>query len=417
MGAALRKEGNIWASYRKDRDAWITPEIAAGIKDKAEIAYFAGCTASYVENDVAQGTAILLQKAGVEFTTLDKEENCCGIPMLVAGLWDTWESNMRHNIEAMKAKGVKTIVTSCPSCWLVWKVYYREWAQKLGIDYPFDAVHYSEILADRLQDGTLVFDKPVNMKLTWHDSCHMGRGGGIYEPPRQLLQAVPGVEFVDMEHNREHTHCCGSVLTLVADPAVAKVIGDLRLAEAEAVGARAIVAACPCCQVQLRVTAEKTGRDIKVIDLGHLLCDGLGIEHKDPTAYALEMWGVFEKMILLMKPQAMADLMVELFPQMFAAMPAPMVPMMKAARKIPGMLSLMKPMMPAMMPMLMPMIMPKVMPDMLAAVGKRVPMPRHMQEQMPDLMPGVMDNLLPKMLPLVMPYLVPPMMEYIQNKL
>ncbi len=417
MGAALRKEGNIWASYRKDRDAWITPELAAGMDDGSDTAYFAGCTASYVENDIAQATSALLEKAGVKFTTLGKEENCCGIPMLVAGLWDTWESNMRHNIDAMKAKGIKTVITSCPACWLVWKVYYREWAEKLGIDYPFEARHYSEVLGEKAASGDLAFDQKVDMKLTFHDSCHMGRAGGIYEPPRQLLQSVPGVQFVEMEHNREHAHCCGSVLSLVADPDVAREVGDVRLKEAEAAGAEAVVSVCPCCQVQLRVTAQKTGRDLKVIDLSHLLCDGLGIQHKDPTEYALEQWAVFEKMILLMKPKPMADMMIELFPQMFAAMPAPMVLMMKAARNVPGMLSVMKPMMPKMMPMLMPMIMPKVMPDMLTAVGKRVPMPQHMQEQMPDLMPGVMNNLLPKMLPLVMPYIVPPMMDYIQTKL
>jgi len=336
---------------------------------------------------------------------------------LVAGLWDTWESNMRRNIEAMKAKGAKTVVTSCPACWLVWHSLYPEWASKLGIDYPFETRHYTELLAEQLAVGQLTFDKAINMKLTWHDSCHMGRAGGIYEPPRQLLQAVPGLEFAEMEHNRENAHCCGSVLSLVADPAVAEKIGDVRLKEAKAVGAEAIASICPCCQVQLRVSVEKTGSDLKVIDLGHLLCDAKGIEHKDPTEYALEMWGVFEDMIMLMKPEQMADLMVEMFPQMFAAMPAPMVGMMKTARHVPGMLSVMQPMMPVMMPMLMPGIMPKVMPDMLVAVERRVPMPPHMKEQMPDLMPQVMNKLLPKMLPMVMPYIVPPMMDYIREKL
>ncbi len=417
MAAALRGQGNIWASYRKDRDAWVPPEKAHMIKDRAEIAYFPGCTASYVENDIAQATACLLHKAGIEFTYLGKEENCCGIPMLVAGLWDTWAENMRHNIEAMKAKGVKTIVTSCPACWLVWKTYYPEWAARLGIDYPFETRHYSEILTEQLAKGQLTLEKEVNMRLTWHDSCHMGRAGGIYEEPRALLRAVPGVEFVEMEHNRENAHCCGSVLSLVADPEAALRIGDFRLKEADDIKADAVVTACPCCQVQLRVTAHKTGRDLKVMDLGHVLCDAADIPHQDPTDYALEMWGVFEKMILLLKPKAMADLMAELFPQMFAAMPGPMVAMMKVARHVPGMLPAMGVMMPKMMPMMMPMIMPKVMPDMLAAVEKRIPMPPHMKEQMPDLMPQVMDRLLPNMLPLLMPHVVPPMLDYIREKL
>ena len=417
MAAALRGEGNIWASYRKDRDAWVPPEKAHMIKDRAEIAYFPGCTASYVENDIAQATACLLHKAGVEFTYLGKEENCCGIPMLVAGLWEDWVNNMLHNIEAMKARGVKTVIASCPACWLVWHTYYPEWAKKLGIDYPFEAKHYSEILVDQLATGDLTFDKAVNMKLTWHDSCHMGRAGGIYEEPRALLKAVPGVEFVEMEHNRENGHCCGSVLSLVADPAAAARIGDYRLKEADDIGAEAVVSACPCCQVQLRVTAQKTGRDLRVIDLSHVLCDAADIPHQDPTDYALAMWGVFENMIMLMKPEQMSSLMVELFPQMFAAMPSAMVGMMKMARNVPGMLSIMKTMMPAMMPRMLPMLMPQVMPDMLAAVERRVPMPDHMKEQMPELMPQVMDRLMPNMLPLIMPHILDPMIDYIKNEL
>ncbi|MBU0495873.1 MAG: FAD-binding oxidoreductase [Chloroflexi bacterium] len=416
MAASLRKEHNIWGAYRKDRADWAKVGIDS-IPEQAEICYFPGCTASYVEQDIAQSTACLLRKAGVEFTYLGDDEACCGIPMLVAGLWDTWEEIMRHNIAAMKKRGVKTVVTTCPACWLVWKQYYPEWAAKLGIDYPFEAKHYSEILAERIQSGDLVFDQPIDMRVTWHDSCHMGRAGGIYEPPREVLQAIPGLEFVEMEHNREHAHCCGSVLSLVADPPVAARIGDVRLREAEAVNAEAVISTCPCCQVQLRVTAEKTGRDMPIMDLGSLACQAASIPHPDSTAYALEQWATFEAMINLLKPEPMADLMVELFPQMFAAMPSPMVPMMKVARRVPGMLALMKPMMPLMMPMLMPSIMPQVMPDMLVAVDQRVPMPEYMREQMPDLMPAAMDNLLPKMLPLVMPYLVPPMMDYIQNEL
>jgi len=245
----------------------------------------------------------------------------------------------------------------------------------------------------------------------------MGRAGGIYEEPRALLKAVPGVEFVEMEHNRENGHCCGSVLSLVADPVAAARIGDYRLKEADDIGAEAVVSACPCCQVQLRVTAQKTGRDLRIIDLSHVLCDAADIPHQDPTDYALAMWGVFENMIMLMKPEQMSSLMVELFPQMFAAMPSAMVSMMKMARNVPGMLSMMKTMMPAMMPRMLPMLMPQVMPDMLAAVERRVPMPDHMKEQMPELMPQVMDRLMPNMLPLIMPHILDPMIDYIKNEL
>ncbi len=417
MRASLRKEHNIWGAYRKDRPNWAAAGIDT-IPEKAEICYFPGCTASYVEHDIAQSTACLLRKAGVEFTYLGYDEACCGIPMLVAGLWDTFEEIMRHNIEAMKKRGVKTVITTCPACWLVWKQYYPEWAAKLGIDYPFEALHFSEVLAERIRSGDLVFDQAVDMRVTWHDSCHMGRAGGIYEPPREILQAIPGLEFVEMEHNRDQAHCCGSVLSLVADPSVAKHIGDVRLREADDVHAEALVSTCPCCQVQLRVTAQKTGRDLPIIDLGAIACQASGIPHPDPTEYALEMWATFEAMINLMKPEAMADLMVELFPQMVDAMPLGMGSMMRAIGKMGpvggAVLKGMKPMFPVLFPLLMPAMMPKVMPEMLVAVEKRVPMPPDMKEQMPDLMPAAMDNLMPKMLPAIVPLISDPLIEYLQ---
>jgi Fe-S oxidoreductase len=416
MSASLRKEGNIWASYRKDRADWAHMGIGT-LPEQADICYFPGCTASYVEQDIAQSTACLLRKAGVEFTYLGEDEACCGIPMLMAGLWDTWEEIMRHNIEAMKKRGAKKVVTTCPACWLVWKQYYPEWAAKLGIDYPFETLHFSEVLAESIQSGELVFDQPVNMRVTWHDSCHMGRAGGIYEPPREILQAIPGLDFVEMEHNREQAHCCGSVLSLVADPPVAKRIGDVRLREAEVVDAEAVVATCPCCQVQLRVTAQKTGRDLPIVDLGSLACQASGIPHPDPTEYALEMWATFEAMINLMKPEPMADMMIELFPQMVDAMPLGMGGMMRAIGKMGPigsiLLHAMKPMFPVLFPLLMPAMMPKVLPDMLVAVEKRVPMPQHMQEQMPDLMPAAMDNLMPKMLPSIVPLISDPLIAYL----
>ncbi len=417
MRASLKKEHNIWGSYRSDRADWAEAGLDQ-LPEKADICYFPGCTASYVEHDIAQSTACLMHKAGVTFTYLGEDEACCGIPMLMAGLWDTWEEIMRHNIGAMKKRGVTTVVTSCPACWLVWKEYYPRWAKKLGIDYPFEAKHYSEILADRVAAGDLVFDRPVEKRVTWHDSCHMGRAGGIYEPPRQLLRAIPGLELVEMAHNREEGHCCGSVMSLVADPAAAKRIGDVRLREAEEVGAEAVVTSCPCCEVQLRVTAQKGEHNLPIVDLGAIMCDAAGVSHPDSTAYALEMWATFEAMINLLNPQPMADLMIELLPEMIDAMPLGMGKMMRAMGRVPGgglALRAMKPLFPTLFPILMPAMMDDVMPDMLEAVGRRVPMPQHMEEQMPDLMPMAMERLMPKMLPTIVPLISDPLIHYLET--
>ncbi len=416
MAASLLKERNIWANYRKDRDKWVPEDIRAKIKDKAKYAYFAGCTASFVENDVATGAVRMLDDAGVEFTSLLDKEACCGIPMLVAGRWDVFEKIMRMNVANMKKKGVKIVITSCPACWLMWYTVYPQWAKKLGIEYGLEAKHYSEVLVEHLDVLKPKFKQPLDKVVAWHDSCHIGRAGGkVYEPPRELLKAIPGIQFRELEYNRERAHCCGSVVSLIAEPPVAYKLGDMRLQEALDVKADIIAALCPCCIFQFRVAAKENNLNIEAQDLGALVGRSLGYNIPDSTSYTLESWAPFEKMIALMQPENMVDMMVELMPQMMAAMPAPLQAMMKMVKYVPGMDAMMKPMMPVLMPKLMPSVMPKVMPDMLKAVEKRVPMPDYMREQLPDLMPKAMDNLMPNMLPDLIPLLTPKMIEYIKT--
>lgn len=416
MAQSLEKERNIWANYRKDRDGWLPNDIRAKIKDKAEVAYFAGCTASFVEKDVAVGAVRLLDEAGIEFTYLGDKEACCGIPMLVAGKWDVFEKIMKMNTANMQKKGVKTVVTSCPACLLMWKTLYPQWAEKLGMRYDIEAKHYSEVLVDKLDVLKPKFKVPLNKVVAWHDSCHIGRAGsGVYEPPRELLKAIPGVQFREMEHNREKALCCGSVVTLIDEPKVASKIGNVRLQEAIAQDADIMAALCPCCMVQFRIAARDNNVNLEIQDLGALAARSLGYDIPDTTNAALTAWATFDKMIDLMLPENMTEMMVELLPDMIEAMPSYMQAMMKTVKYVPGMDALMKPMMPMMMPLLMPSLMPKVMPKMLKAVEKRVPMPDYMLEQMPDLMPAAMANLMPNMLPQIAPLLTPKMIEYIKT--
>ncbi|MGJ7922346.1 FAD-binding and (Fe-S)-binding domain-containing protein [Neobacillus sp. LXY-4] len=418
MAASLRGERNIWAGKKEKRADWVPEDIKAKLKDKGEVLYFAGCTASFVNTDVAEATVRLLDQAGVDFTYMGGDEACCGIPMKVSGKWDVFEEIFEHNVSEAKKRGAKTIVTSCPACGLVWKELYAELAAKKGIEYDFEVKHYSEVAAEALKEGKLTFDHEVNKRITFHDSCHAGRAQGIYEPPRDLLKAVPGVDYVEMEHNREEGYCCGSVLTLIGETPVAPKLGGMRLQEAVDVKADTVVALCPCCQVQLRDSNQKNKLGLEVTDLARFVMEGLGYKIKDQSDYSIEMWGYFEKFIVLMKPEVLADIMASLFKPMMENMPAGMVPMMKAMKHTPGGLNMMSKMMPTLMPKLVPDIMPLVMPDMLAEVSRRVgPLPDDMEELMPDLLPKTMDALMPNMLPLIIPHITPRMIEYIKAEL
>jgi hypothetical protein len=219
-----------------------------------------------------------------------------------------------------------------------------------------------------------------------------------------------------MSHNREEGHCCGSVLTLIKEPLVAAEIGKDRLDEAIEAGAEKVLALCPCCEFQLRVSAQKKKMPLEVIDLARFSASFLGWEFPDPNPEVQAQWAVFEKMIDLMTPGGFAELMGTMWPELIEAMPLGMGPMMRWMGKIPGALELMKPVLPVLFPRLLPMMMPKVMPVMLERVAERIPMPDYMKEQMPDLMPKIMDNLIPHMIGEVVPLVTQPMIDYLRGR-
>ena len=154
---------------------------------------------------------------------------------------------------------------------MMWRHVYPTGPRSSASTTASPTKHYSEVRGEKIAAGDVRSRSRRNgapeQKVTWHDSCHIGRVSGVYEPPRDLIKAIPDVEFVEMPYNREEAHCCGSVLTLIKDPDVAAASATRSTRKPRRSARDKILARCPCCEFQLRVAGNANDSDIEVVDL------------------------------------------------------------------------------------------------------------------------------------------------------
>lgn len=266
--------GNPWMQPRSARIRWTKGLKIKDInKEKAEILFYTGCTAPL--NPELQAVTIntfrVLEKSGVDFGILKEHERCCGSVQKRAGALDAYEKLARDNINQFNELGVKKIITTCAGCYRTFKEEYPEFG---SLD--FEVLHTSEFLEHLLREGMIEFANEMKMKVTYHDPCHLGRHVGVYDPPRNILRAIPGLELVEMYPNRENSWCCGGgggVRTVFPDLAVD--IASDKLEMAKEVGAEVIVTACPFCENNIMLAAKKANSDIKIVDLTLLVSDAM----------------------------------------------------------------------------------------------------------------------------------------------
>jgi Fe-S oxidoreductase len=295
----IEKHRNCYGKEQSHRPDW----IPGGIKPAsgADLLYFVGCRASFIGTEVAIATTKILHATKTRFAMLD-DEPCCGHFLLTTGQLEKARRLVKENLELIRNSGAKVVIFSCADCYKTVKVDYPKLLGFSTSDLGFDVKHITELVDPWVKDGRLKLSHPINMKLTYHDPCNLGRMGepwtdwegvreewgilkpprtvrrgthGIYEPPRAILKAIPGIELVEMVRHHENAWCCGNEAGVrEAFPDVSSWTASERLREAGSTGAEAIVSACPACKENFK-DAARSG--MGVYDITELIAESIGV--------------------------------------------------------------------------------------------------------------------------------------------
>ena len=269
LRARVASHRNIAGEDNSLRLAWSDnlPESPEGLAARpADLVYFVGCVSALYPQaySIPQSLTHILRRLDVDFTTLGSAEWCCGFPLIIAGMGAEARTLAWHNVEAVRALGARTLVTTCPSCLHTWR---RTYPRIIGEPLGFEVRHATEVLADLVAAGALQLG-PFDRPLTYHDPCDLGRNGGIYEAPRRVLRAIPGLQLREMKDSRGLALCCGGGGDVeMGDASLTAAVARRRLAQAQEVGAEVIASACQQCKRTLAAAARRDKASLRVLDI------------------------------------------------------------------------------------------------------------------------------------------------------
>lgn len=231
---------------------------------KVQVLYFPGCQTNRKARGIGKATTDLLAKLEVDFAVLE-EDACCGYPLYDIGQMEAMRANADHTIAAIEAYQPDVVLTTCAGCYRALKDVYPK---NLNLSLRPEVQHIHDFLP-ALLPGKL---QSISRKVTYHDPCILGRHMGLYDEPRALISAVPGVELTEMYSNREHALCCGGGAgVLGAFDDIAAQVAVERLQQAAEAGAEQVVTSCPTCVVNLKRAVSRAGVKLVVSDIVELL--------------------------------------------------------------------------------------------------------------------------------------------------
>ena len=259
--------------YEEDREIkrnWVK-EVGFEVPSVGDVLYYTGCTAGIRLPNIAKSAVKILKAAGIDFAVLE-EEPCCGSVMLRTGRREDALKNAEKLVEVIEKSGAKKILVTCAGCLKTLRDDYP----KLGFKLP-EIQHVTEALQEIIQGKKLKL-KPLgkDVRITYHDPCHLSRAAGVYDDPREIIKAIPGVELVEMETNRDAAMCCGAGGGLRSyDADLSKKMAADRVKSALDIDAEIIATACPFCENNLEAGAKQIESLIRVVDVVDLLAESL----------------------------------------------------------------------------------------------------------------------------------------------
>jgi glycolate oxidase len=254
----------------------VYPSKEARAQEGAEVLLFLGCVPSYQDTRIVPSVMRALDRAGVRYATTGEQERCCGYLAYLVGAESEFIKAMEANLEIWGRSRPQKIVTTCAGCYKALKELYPKYS---GDRVP-ETNHLVEFMDGLIQQGVVKFQGSFPAKVAYHDPCDLGRHMGIFEPPRRILRAIPGVEFLEFPMNRLLAKCCGGGGGLKAfDHSLSDDIGYRRIQQAKEIGAEVVVSACPSCKRTLQSAAARLKREerikIQVMDIAEVLAKAI----------------------------------------------------------------------------------------------------------------------------------------------